>query len=158
MCDEVINGDLMAKAKANTDKCVMSVSTEEVLIFKSLTVTVKVSLLCLLLLYLLASSLCPPFPLILSLLPPSEQTGAKSLNIPNIQRNPEHSLSPSLSPCRSLTQTHRNPHAFLQVSLSLSHSLLLLHTGICMSLSLSLSGGGLIETELTENKTEQTKE
>lgn len=71
---------------------------------------------------------------------PSEQTEAKSLNIPNIQRNPDLSLSLSLCLslllCLSLAQTHRNPHAFLQGSLSLAYS----YTQESTSLSLSLSG------------------
>lgn len=111
--------------------------------------------------YLLSPYFSFPLPLSLislSSLLPSEQTEAKSLNIPNIQRNPDLSLSLSfclsLLLCLSLTQTHRNPHAFLQGSLSR----LQLHTGIYISLSLSLSlVDGVNETEFTESKTEQTR-
>lgn len=90
--------------------------------------------------YLLSPYFSFPLPLSLispSSLLPSEQTEAKSLNIPNIQRNPDLSLSLSLCLslllCLSLAQTHRNPHAFLQGSLSLAYS----YTQESTSLSLS---------------------
>lgn len=84
----------------------------------------------------LLSLLFPPSPLLLLclhlLLPPSEQTAAKSLNIPNIQRNPGLSLSLSLPLCRSFAHTHRNPHASLPVSLSQCYT----QESACLSLFL----------------------
>lgn len=72
----------------------------------------------------LLSLLFPPSPLLLLclhlLLPPSEQTAAKSLNIPNIQRNPGLSLSLSQSASMSLVRTYAQESTCLSPSLSLS--------------------------------------
>lgn len=81
----------------------------------------------------------PPSPLLLLclhllLLTLLEQTAAKSLNIPNIQRNPGRSLSPSVW----LYVAHSHIRTGIHMPLTESLSLLLLHAGICMSLALSL--------------------
>lgn len=99
----------------------------------------------------------PPFPLLLLLclhllLPPSEQTAAKSLNIPNIQRNPGRSLSPSVWLCVARSHICTGIHMSLCNSLSSRYT----QQSACLSL-FSPSGWGVNETKFTGNKTIELK-
>lgn len=116
---------------------------------------------------LLISSLCPPFPLVLSLLPspPSPPPSVRA----NRSQKPQHSkhstqpraLSLPMSVPMSLAHTNTQESTCLSPSLSfpLSLSLTVTHRNLHLSPSPSLPlVEGEIETEFTENKTEQTKE
>lgn len=101
----------------------------------------------------------PPSPLLLLhlhlLLPPSEQTAGKSLNIPNIQRNPGLSLSLSLSLSPPLCRSFAEESTCLSPSLSLSLSVT--RRNLHVSRSFSPSAWGVNETKFTGNKTIELK-
>lgn len=102
----------------------------------------------------LSFSLSPSFP---TPPPPSSSPPPPSVRT-NCSQKPQHSkhstqpralsLSLSLALCRSLTHTHRNPHASHWVSLSLTVTCRNLH----VSRSFSPSAWGVNETKFTGNK------